>query len=281
MRKDQVQGIEVTLHIGCPNWCEYCPQSLLLSRYQGPCDVTLAEFQQHFSTVPVSKHLTFMGQGEQFVNPDASKIMLWAHQRGHQMSLSTTLSHTTHEDIDALAHIPFRTTVIHVPADDGKMRVVVDDAYLDRLKHAIAAWRHCDDFIISVFGIAHPKVRPIWAASGVPVVNYGLQDRAGNIPHLWHHRQSGKLPICGKLFVGAILPNGDVTICCNDYSMECVWGNLKQQTYASVFETDKFRAFIKSLESPDSDVICRRCNDSFKAVNAEDRSRVSDSYELR
>ena len=277
MRQDSVQGMEITLHVGCPNKCDYCPQNVLLSKYQGERTITLEDFQKCMESVPTTRHLTFMGQVEQFVNPNATKIILWAHSRGYQMSISTTLSHTTHEDIDALAHVPFRTTVIHVPANDGRIHMPIDDAYIERLKHAINAWKHHRDFIISVFGIAHPKVLPIWHASGIPIVNFGLNNRAGNLPNWPNISQAvhgGSLPLCGKYLCGQLLPNGDVCMCCDDYGLTYVWGNLKTQTYDSLFQTDKFKKFIKSLSNPNFEVICRHCHDSFKTVNPEDISRL-------
>lgn len=277
MRADSVQGIETTLAVGCPNVCDYCPQKVLLSKYKGDRVITLDNYKRCMETVPVSRHLTFAGQVEQFVNPDCAQIMKWARDRGHEMSMSTTLSHISHADIDMVASIPMRTTVVHVPADDGKIHMPIDAAYLDRLQHAVNAWKHKPDFIIAVYGQPHPAVLPIWNASGVPIVNYGLHDRAGNLPDLAgvkHDRHRGKLPICGKVLVGHLYPNGDLSLCCNTYSLEVIFGNLFQQSYASCFEGEAFRAFIKKVRSENEDNPCRRCHDSFKSVNVEDRERV-------
>jgi hypothetical protein len=217
-----------------------------------------------------------MGAAEPFLNPYATELMLWAYNRGHKMSISTTLSHATHKDIDDIAHIPFTDTVVHVPANDGKMNINVDDEYCERFEHAIRSWRNHPDFVISVFGIAHPKILPIWKASGIPIVNFGLHDRGGLIPWLKHKKHEGKLPLCGKQFCGHLFPNGDVARCCNDYTLSCVWGNLNTQSYAEIYKSKKFKDYIKSLEDPNSEVPCRYCNDGYKSLNPEDRHRTYD-----
>lgn len=276
MRYNQIIGMEITLQVGCPNNCTYCPQGVLLSKYKGEKSFTLESFQKCLETVPITRNLTFMGSSEPFLNPFAKEIILWAYNRGHKMSISTTLSHATHEDIDAIAHIPFTDTVVHVPANDGKMYINVDDEYCSRFEHAIAAWRNHPDFVISVFGIAHPKILPIWKKSGIPIVNFGLHDRAGLISWVKHNKHVGKLPLCGKQFCGHLFPNGDVARCCNDYTLSCIWGNLNEQSYSEIYKSEKFKKYIKSLEDPNSEVPCRYCNDGYKSLNPEDKHRTYD-----
>ena len=45
MKYDQVMGMEITLQIGCPNNCTYCPQGTLLSKYQGVRSFTLESME--------------------------------------------------------------------------------------------------------------------------------------------------------------------------------------------------------------------------------------------
>jgi hypothetical protein len=280
MKYDVPIGMEVTLKIGCPNACDYCPQGVLAKAYHGEREFTLDSFRYCLERgeVPVTRNLTFMGFGEPFLCRDAARIIRWAMaERGHGGSWSTTLRGITHADIDALADLRPTDTVIHVPDDRGQMKLEPDDNWCELFKHAIDAWRHHPDFVISVFGIAHPKVRPIWEASGIPVVNFGLHDRAGLVDcegcrH--HKRHEGRLFDCGKRFCGHLLPNGDICRCCSDYGLANVWGNLKETTYAELYRGEKFRAFMASLADPNSDVACRNCNDGYHQVNVEDRHKT-------
>jgi hypothetical protein len=60
-----------------------------------------------------------------------------------------------------------------------------------------------------------------------------------------------------------VLYNGDVVICCNDYHREVVLGNLREQSIAEVFRSERYREVRRQVlglaESP-SDFICKRCS---------------------
>ena len=277
MRYDQIMGLEITLKIGCPNNCLYCPQQLLLSRYQGPKCFTLESFKKCIEggQVPVSKHCTFMGKGEPFQCPDATKIIRWAMvERGHGGSLSTTLRGCTHEDIEALREMKFTDTIIHVPDAAGQMHIEPDDKWLALFEHAIEAWRHHPDFVISVFGPAHPKVLPTWIKSGIPLVNFGQHDRAGLVPWLKHGDRGAPVPLCGKMFCGSLLPSGDIVRCCSDYGLENRWGNLNQMTYRECYRSQAFRDYMLSLKDPKATPRCRFCMDGYHSINPEDRHKT-------
>lgn len=272
MKYDVPIGMEITFRVGCPNICTYCPQARLLKAYKGEREFTLDSFKRCIEggEVPVTRNLTFMGFSEPFMAKDCTKMITWAmKERGHGGSWSTTLRGATHDDIDKLAELDPTDTVVHVPANDGRMNLEPDDHWLDLFKHAIAAWRHHREFVISVFGIAHPKVKPIWEASGIPVVNFGLHDRAGQIPWLHHTYIKGPLPLCSKRWCGHLLPNGDVCRCCTDYGLENVWGNLNTQKYMDLYRSEKFREYMKACGSESDDVPCRHCTDGYRQTNNE------------
>ena len=282
MKPDEIMGLEITSIVGCPNRCDYCPQALLLSRYPkgAPRVFTLASFQKCIEggQVPISRNLTFMGASEGFLCPDFVPMILWALGRGHRGSLSTTLRGATHAGIDALAgQTGLTDTIIHVPDASGQMHLEPTAEWLDLFCHAIAAWRGHREFIISCFGLSHPKVLEVWKASGVPVNNFGLHDRAGLVPWLHHQKRRGPVPLCGKMFCGHLFPNGDVARCCSDYGLAQVWGNLYRQTYRDIYRGEKFRAYMRSLADPNSDVPCRYCGDCYHSINPDDRGKTYES----
>lgn len=288
MRPDVPIGMEVSLRIGCSVNCSYCPQSVILSKYQGPREFTLESFKNTLETgqVPVTRRLTMMGSCEPFLCKDALKIMQWAFlERGHMGSLSTTLSGITKEDIDAVAEMRDRLsdTIIHAPGTDGRMPgLKVDEQYVELFSYAIEKWRNNPDFVIQVYDTPpHEAIRKIWEDSGVHIPRFGLHDRAGLLPNLTgpyvkHGRHSGKLPICGKQHCGHLMPNSHVYRCCNDFGLFCDWGSLLEHTYYELYHTQKFRDYIKSLEDPNSEIPCRYCFDGYKQCNVEDRNKGYD-----
>ncbi len=289
MRPDVPIGLEISLSVGCPIACTYCPQAALLRVYKGPRHFTLETFKKAIEggQVPLSRNLTFMGHCEPFCCPEATAIMRWALcERGHMGSVSTTLQHCSYEDIDSLASMRDRLTdtIIHCPADDERMPGLrVDDAYVEKFKYAIRVLRDNPDFVLQVYDTnPHPAIHKIWADSGIHIPRFGLHDRAGLLPNLRspyvkHGPQTnGKVPLCGKMFCGCLWPSGDLGRCCNDFGQASIWGNLFQTTYYDCYHSQKFRDYIKSLEDPNSTPPCRFCHDSFHQLNVEDRNKGYD-----
>lgn len=269
MDQKTIIGLEVSLSIppnGCPNACWHCPQATLVSHYpkDAPREFTLANLQRCLETVPTTRHLAWTGFSEPFLCRDAVPIMLWAHQRGHTAMISTTLRGITHEGIDAIAGLPWKCTVIHVPDAEGWMKIPVTDEYVSLFEHAVRAWKHHADFVFGNYATPHPKLLPIMEASGVPIPRFGLHDRCGTVEGLPHHRHMGRIPLCYKMFCGNLLPNGDVCLCCDDYGLQHVWGNLNTENYADIYRGKKFKAFLEQLKDPESTVLCRTCMDGYK-----------------
>lgn len=288
MRPEVPIGLEITLRVGCPIRCTYCPQALLLSKYKGEREFTLESFKRAIEggKVPLSRNLTFMGASEPFLCKDAIAIMRWALlERGHLGSISTTLHNATREDIDAVAAMRDRLTdtVLHTPADDGRMAgLKVDAAYVDLYAYALQKWRNNQDFVVQIFNSKpHPALLKVLQESGVVIPCWPVHDRAGLLSTSggWiveTGRRTGPIPLCGKQFCGHLFPNGDVARCCNDYGLANVWGNLFTSTYYDIYHSQKFRDYIKALERPDSECPCRYCHDGFHQVNTEDRGKGYD-----
>ena len=62
-----------------------------------------------------------------------------------------------------------------------------------------------------------------------------------------------------------LLPNGDVCLCCMDYGMDHVLGNLLHQDYDSLFTGEKFLEVKEKMKAQDSDIMCRVCTKSVPA----------------
>lgn len=280
MKPNAIIGLEVTLAVGCPMRCDYCPQDALLEAYRkrapnGPRAFTLETFQKCAETIPTSRAFTFMGACEPAMCKDWVQIIEWAHQRGHLCSLSTNLCGVTKEQINAIAKIPLRDTIIHIPANDGRMALEpldIDGDYAERFAYAVEKLRHHDEFVISCYSEPHPKLRDIWLKSGVQVRHLGLHDREGLIQWCGHQRLKGKLPICGKLFCGHLFPNGDVCRCCGDYAMVNCWGNLFENSYAEIMNGEKWHQYMRDRQDENKNTPCRYCGDAHKELNPEDRA---------
>jgi radical SAM protein with 4Fe4S-binding SPASM domain len=58
-----------------------------------------------------------------------------------------------------------------------------------------------------------------------------------------------------------LLPNGDVVLCCMDYNLKHVIGNLLTQSYAEIFAGEKLAEIVKMNEAVGFDKcsICKSC----------------------
>lgn len=275
MKPDAIIGMEVTLRVGCPIMCDYCVVTRpdFSYRYGSGCRMfTLESFRECLERgqVPTRRQLTFMGASEPATCPDWTKIIRWSHQRGHRVSLSTTLYNVTRENVDELADVPLCDTVLHVPANDGRMGLKITPEWLDVFEYAIAKWRHHPEFVISCYSEPHPLLKPVWVRSGIPLVHFGLHDREGLIPFVGHRRLCGKIPVCGKLFCGHLWPDWKISRCCGDMLRVNVWGDLHDKTYAEIMSDEKWCQYMSDRQDETKDTPCRYCTDGYKELNPED-----------
>ena len=96
---------------------------------------------------------------------------------------------------------------------------------------------------------------------------YGeLSDRAGNVKdkdnRLVSKHTSGKI-FCSrskKLNHNVLLPDGSLVLCCSDFGLEYVLGNLNTDTYEDIQNSDVIKRVIANMNSDSNEtVICRKC----------------------
>jgi hypothetical protein len=77
-------------------------------------------------------------------------------------------------------------------------------------------------------------------------------------------RKRGRIE-CGRLArQSVLLPNGDVALCCMDYGLQHVLGNLLSGDYESLFRSDEFLRVRKGLKDGAEEILCRYCAFAYK-----------------
>lgn len=205
--------------------------------------------------------VTFAGMAEPWLNPSATEMVLAAHQAGHEVSVFTTGLGLATADVPRLAHVPFRHFCLHLPDADGDMKLPITPEYLE----AIA---QCDQLIpactLMTIGRLHPEVEAILGP--VPDGSASLISRAGNLPgevvrSVPYKAGPLRCSVCGpEVDHNVLLPDGSVALCCCDYSLKHVIGNLLTQSYASLFEGNPYQAIRRGLAGDESiSIACRTC----------------------
>jgi hypothetical protein len=86
--------------------------------------------------------------------------------------------------------------------------------------------------------------------------------RAGNIKLKGlreQKRRTEKLEKCMRLDGGLLLPNGDIIICCMDYSLKHVLGNLYNNSFGEIINGKEACLIKRGLKNKKIDILCRYC----------------------
>ena len=243
--------LEITTHIGCPINCTDCPQSLLKARYKGRKTLDFEDFKRALDKVPTGTRIDFSGMCEPFVNKHCTDMILYAAEKGFPLALYTTLQGATLNDLDRLKDVRFEVVTIHLPDRDGRSHFKITDEYLELLN----VWETNN---YSCHGAIDERVLPFLKQRNLITF---MHDRAGNVEcrphfnvtqgHIWCIT-SGR-----NMDHNVLLPNGDVLMCCMDYGMTGVFGNLFTQSYDEVLHSDAAERMRRTLNEGES--ICRHC----------------------
>ena len=248
--------LEITTSIpekGCVVDCVFCPQRLLEKSYNGKRIMTLKDFKSMIKTVSTDVRITFSGFVEPWMNKYCTDMVLYAHKRGHPVSVFTTGIGMSVEDITAIAHIPFAGGpnggfTLHLPDSELLAKHPITPGYIKLLEWFKNNHTKIKNFTTMTMGTeVHPAIKHLfdWAPS------YQMWDRAGNLtresilkPELlgiknrWNRMEHTDGPrTCGcveNLYHNVLLPNGDVSLCCMDYGLDNIIGNLNTQHYEDV-----------------------------------------------
>ncbi len=256
--------IEVSTVVGCQLSCPYCPQKIHVQNYaqnSSEFKMSLETFKACLETAPLDVEMQFVGMAEPWLNENCTDMLLYTHKRGHSVAVFTTCVGMTLEDVERIQHVPMRIFCIHLPDDAGQMHMTVDQNYIEVVKACMAK---IPTTTLMCVGRLH---RAVEAGIGKMVGDgtKSLISRAGNLQQRAIPRKSGKLKRLPCMDHNVLLPNGDVVLCCMDYSLKEKLGSLLETPYEKLFEGEGFQRILRGLEDDSIDIICRNCEIAEKA----------------
>ena len=248
--------LEITTHIGCPVNCMDCPQTLLRSKYQGKKDLDLDDYKKAIDKVPPGTRIDFSGMCEPFANPHCTDMILYAYEKGFPLALYTTLQGATKDDWERLRGVRNEVCTIHLPDKNGRSHFNITEEYLELL----GLWE-CNNY--SCHGEIDDRVYPYLKRRNLITF---MHDRAGNVecrPHRSIDQMVGLTCVTsGKMMNhNVLLPDGTVLMCCMDYGMTGVFGNLFEESYEEVLYSPAACAMRNTLNQGES--ICRHCANAY------------------
>lgn len=269
-----MRWLEISTNINCSNNCVFCPQKKIITQYSKRSN----EFQMSFETfkicidkVPTNVTIIFSGMSEPWLNPNCTKMVMYAHQKGHRIYIYTSLVGIKVSDIQKLKTISFDYNygfMVHLPSVEKIEDIKITKEYLKVLNSLIHSG------IKAEYHYHGSQPNPKINLSGANVIYTPLQNRAGNLPFQqnFDHLKKGKIFCTRSLKANFLLPNGDVLLCCQDYGMKHVIGNLLKSNYQSIFKSQEYKKILKGMDDNKIDILCRTC--SAYAFRQDNKSQV-------
>jgi hypothetical protein len=265
--------LEISTNVACRVKCDFCPQELHIEQYSSknklenisygkPEQMSFDTFTKCLSTIPKSVMISFAGYSEPWLNPDCSKMIIHAYEKGHEIEVFSTLVGMKLEDIELIKYVKFRTFHLHLPDNQNFAKISVNQNYLNLLKQLLLDIPNVTGMSM---GDLHPKIK---LASNTDLTPDVMINRANNVEIVKpNERQSGplvcnrasKLDLVDIVDDNVLLPNGDVSLCHMDYGLQHILGNLLVLRYDSIFKSSEYMEFHKKQKSFDSNVLCRFC----------------------
>ena len=261
--------LEITTNIppkGCVVDCIFCPQRTLVGAYDGEKLLSFERFKYVIDRLPKDIRITFAGFTEPWLNPRATDMLLYAYEQGHRIAAFTTGVGMKVEDVDRIKHViyddgPNAGLVLHLPDEEYLAKHPITPRYLEVVKRFHDVKDEVNNFQIMCMGEVHPKVQEYFPSAPIP----SMWHRAGNLlgeavlkPELMNVFDrvqtiyTGEDPMtCDqyeRLYHNVLIPSGDVSLCCMDYNLEEIIGNLFEQEYNEILPIP-FSTFD----------MCRRC----------------------
>jgi hypothetical protein len=279
--------LEITTRIGCKCNCVYCPQSLLISQYynrngaENPDKVmSFDTFKTCVDKLPQGTRIDFSGMAEPWLNPECTKMVLYAHEQHFPIAIYSTLVGMSREDFDQIKDIPCEEFVVHIPDDKSNAHIEVTEEYIALLNQVMeylqADGRKLVTGVSCHAGI-HPDIKSAVPRDSKLITE--IHNRAGNVEAEYVESKVNKGEIVcinceDDMHHNVLLPDGTLLLCCMDYGMKHILGNLLLQSYEEIHESEEARRVQSGLKDDTIDILCRNC------VNASNIHEVYEQYRL-
>ena len=254
-RLTDIPTLEFTTSIpkkGCVVDCAFCPQRTLQNKYNGEPYLSLENFKKIINKLPTEIRITFSGFVEPWMNKWTTDMLLYAHEKGHDVAVFTTGVGWTLDDVERIKHINFTKKenggfCLHLPDKDLIAKHPITNNLISVYKRFKELENEINGFYVMSMSEVHESVIDIFPDAEIPK----FWSRAGNLlgeaiikPELekWMYRVNhavvnDNMSTCNcieELYHNVVLPNGDVVLCCMDYDLKHILGNILEQDYEEI-----------------------------------------------
>jgi sulfatase maturation enzyme AslB (radical SAM superfamily) len=272
-------ALEITTMIGCPLMCSFCPQKNLRNSYGKTQDkyMSIDTFKKALSKIPKNTQIDFSGMSEPWANPNCTDMLEHALKENFKVAIFTTLWGIKLNEINRIINLletynsQILTLCIHLPDINGNMKGWSYTGEWEIIyKKIINTKLSCGVGAMTMDKIS--RVHPSISHFAKPTYQAHLHTRADSLdveqvkgqPVDLGLKHNSKITCKSTPFYdrNVLLPNGDLVLCCMDYNLKHIIGNILDSSYEEIFNTSE--TLLKLIEINESEgyskcSICKSC----------------------
>jgi len=273
-----VGTMEITTVSHCSVMCTFCPQITLKKAYGNNEKImSLYSFSKFLLKIPKNVDIHFSGYSEPWLNPEATDMLELSLLNNYNVAIYTTLYGMNIDNAKKVIDLcekyekQIKILVLHLQDKNKNMLgLKITEEYKEILRLFIDFKNKnlLKDFQIMTMDKDNNFDQEILEIVDKTTFNFKAISRAGNLkgekteyvisPKHSEPIYCGKTPYYNQ---NVLMPNGDVALCCMDYGLQHVVGNLNNQEYWELFETKGMQEVRKNnmLNEYSNKTICRNC----------------------
>ena len=271
-----VGSVEMTTQVPCTLGCNYCPQENISELYDGTPRMKFSAFKEIVEKLPEKISIHFSGLSEPWLNPSCTEMVLYAHRNAFDIQVFTTLMGMKTSDISKIKDIPFSNFVVHIPSK-GQKDFNGGANYLKKIKQIIK--NDINGLSFLSYGEIPSRLKHILSNEVKPQAvtkNAVYNTRAGNLDSGVPEYIDAPEIYCveGRLNRNIILPDGTVLLCCMDWSLEHILGNLLEEDYISLFKGEEYKKVLQGMADNNVNILCRNCEKAAKMGESSWKEKI-------
>ena len=279
MSKRERPSLEISVKVGCGLMCTYCPQGDYIKSYKSnyPDEfkvLTKEVFLDCMKNISTNVLIKWTGFTEPLYSKDFEFFCEYLYNNGYEQSISTTLKGTKNSVDWFVNHAyMFNLITLHLPDEEGLMKCKVDEEYISNFESLISnpgtpldrvsffligeSFENNLERIISKYvedRVVDTKM--VIKAEVLNTRNSTVTLDSSGLDNIKFRSKVKKVKsenfYCAyrRLNQGVLLPNGEVSLCCQDYKLEYILGDLKTQNldnlYKKIQDSDSERKHFTS-----------------------------------
>ena len=288
----------------CNKNCIYCARHSMVRNFSS---LSLNDFKRAVSGVSSGNYITFAGNGEPLLNPQTTKMISYASQKGLLVGIicngSRLVGKTAHALIEAQ---PNRVQISFDAVDkavfnesyrfpkggnsyESTLLKILNFILLERTTYRKGLFITIASVLTENVMAVREKSRAFWES--LPVDNYyegpllSLQTNSGLMDKIARKKQAWK--VCVNPWASVkINADGKVNPCIQDFSSQYIIGNIKERPLKEIINSKKAIDFRKAIFFKDIDFLkkigynCHNCNTWKSDVQHDIKGYLEEAYPI-